>query len=111
MYKSPTLSFDGIIGIKTAAEDFVDFELRNGIRFLKSSKHLFLFSSLNRSLVDILNLFIQARSERSGRRPLRERSSEISKNCHSNSHIHPREIKSLSSVDFVRPLTYTSAWK
>ena len=40
-----------------------------------------------------------------------ERSSEISKNCHSNSHIHPREIKSLSSVDFVRPLTYTSAWK
>ena len=55
MYKSPTLSFDGIIGIKTAAEDFVDFELRNGIRFLKSSKHLFLFSSLNRSLVDILN--------------------------------------------------------
>ena len=31
-----------------------------------------------------INVF-QARSERSGRRPLRERSSDISKNCHSNS--------------------------
>ena len=63
---------------------------------------------------------IRARSKRGSRRLPRERSSEISKNCHRNSHIHARENKSPAanlghfgaiSCDSKTSFFNTCAWK